>query len=192
VNQSVIIAQADKNLGPVGIDVKDYIKLGLEHLLDTLTYKMLTETQAARDIHELREEIYSWTIRHQRSLSDDVVDFIRKHLDNTADDPLGYFYLLIKLHKTPISGRLVCLNCGSLPHALGQWVDETLESLWRDVVATPKGHTPLHCLTNQQGYDVPIERLTITWHHPPNLGNLLSYRKLENCTGLKVLSFIKT
>jgi hypothetical protein len=52
-NQSIIIAQADKNLGPVGIDVEDYIKLGLEHLLDTLTYKMLTETQAARDIHEL-------------------------------------------------------------------------------------------------------------------------------------------
>jgi hypothetical protein len=52
-NQSVIIVQAEKNLGPVGIDVEDYIKLGLEHLLDTLTYKMLTETQAARDIHEL-------------------------------------------------------------------------------------------------------------------------------------------
>ncbi len=28
-NQSVIIAQAVKNLGPVGIDIKDYIKLGL-------------------------------------------------------------------------------------------------------------------------------------------------------------------
>ncbi len=47
-------------------------------------------------------------------------------------------------------------------------------------------------LTNQQGYDVPIERLTIAWHRPPNLGNLLSYRKLENRTGLNLSSFIKT
>jgi hypothetical protein len=119
-NQSVIIVQADKNLRPVEIDVNDYIKLGLGHLLDTSTYKMLTETQAARDIHELQEEIYSWTIHHRHSLSDDVVNFIGKHLNNTADDPLGYFYLLIKLHNTPISGRPVCSDCGSLPHALGQ------------------------------------------------------------------------
>ncbi len=52
-NQAIIIAQADKNLGPDRIDDEDYIKLGLEHLLDTLTYKMLTEAQAARDIQEL-------------------------------------------------------------------------------------------------------------------------------------------
>jgi hypothetical protein len=93
---------------------------------------MLTETQAARDIHELQEEIYSWTIHHCCSLSDDMVNFIRKHLNNTADDPLGYFYLLIKLHKTSISGRPVCLDCGSPPHALGQWVDEILQPIVQD------------------------------------------------------------
>jgi hypothetical protein len=131
-NQTIIIAQADKNLGLVGIDVKDYIKLGLEHLLDTLTYKILMEAQAARDIQELQEEIYSWNICHRCSLSDDVVNFIRKHLDDAADDPLGYFYLLIKLHKTPISGRPVCLDCNNLPHALGQWVDKTLQPIVQD------------------------------------------------------------
>jgi hypothetical protein len=46
-NQSVIIAQVDKNLGPAGIDIKDYIKLGLEHPLNTLTYEMLIEAQGA-------------------------------------------------------------------------------------------------------------------------------------------------
>jgi hypothetical protein len=71
-------------------------------------------------------------IHHRRSLSDDVVNFIRKHLNNTADDPLGYFYLLIKLHKTPISGRPVCLDCSSLPHALGQWVDKSLQPIVQD------------------------------------------------------------
>jgi hypothetical protein len=46
--------------------------------------------------------------------------------------------------------------------------------------------------TNEQGYNIPIEQLTIAWHWPPNLGNLLSYRKLNHRTGLKVLSFVKT
>jgi hypothetical protein len=81
---------------------------------------MLTEAQAVRDIQELQEEIYLWTICHHCSLSDEVVNYIRKHLDDATNDHLGYFYLLIKLHKTPISGRPVCLDCGSLPHALEQ------------------------------------------------------------------------
>ena len=124
-NESVIIANADKNLGPVGIDTEDYIKMGLDHLLDPSTYTLLTEEQAAKDIDKLQADIYTWTVCHRRSLSDDAVNFIRKHLEESAKDPLGYFYLLIKLHKQPISGRPVCSDCGSLPHALGRWVDET-------------------------------------------------------------------
>ncbi len=79
-----------------------------------------------------------------------------------------------------------------LPYHPANPSSKSIQKLWHDMVATPNGQTPLYCLTNQQGYDVPIERLTIAWHRPPNLGNLLSYRKLENCTGLKVSSFIKT
>ncbi len=41
-NESVIIANADKNLGPAGIDTEDYIKMGLDHLLDPSTYTLLT------------------------------------------------------------------------------------------------------------------------------------------------------
>ncbi|KAL7549859.1 hypothetical protein ACHAWF_013119 [Thalassiosira exigua] len=45
------------------------------------------------------------------------------------NDPFGYFYLLYKLHKQPVSTRLVCSDCGSLPHALGQWVDKQLQPI---------------------------------------------------------------
>jgi hypothetical protein len=62
-----------------------------------------------------------------------MVNYIRKHLDDAAADPLVYFYLLlIKLHKTPITGRPVSLDCGSLPYALGQWVDKTLQPIVQD------------------------------------------------------------
>jgi hypothetical protein len=129
----VIIASADKNLGPVGVDTEDYIKMGLDHLLDPFTYTLLTKEQAVKDIDKLRVDIFSWTISHRQSLSDDAVNFIWKHLEDSAKDPLGYFYpLLIKLHKQPISGRPVCSDCGSLPHALGRWVDETLQPIVKD------------------------------------------------------------
>ena len=75
---------------------------------------------------------YSPGLSATANLSDDDVNFIWKHLENAAKDPLGYFYLLIKLHKQPISGRPVCSDCGSLPHALGQWVDETLQPIVKD------------------------------------------------------------
>ncbi len=79
-----------------------------------------------------------------------------------------------------------------LPYHQTNPSSKSIQKLWHDVVATPNGQTPLHCLTNQQGYNVPIEWLTNAWHRSPNLGSLLSYRKLENRTGLKVSSFIKT
>ena len=104
----------------MGIEVEHYIKLGLDHLLDSSTYELLTEDQAEDDAVTLRAAIHAWTVRHRCSLSDDTVNFIREHLDKAAKDPLGHFYLLIKLHKLPISGHPVCSNCGSLPHALGR------------------------------------------------------------------------
>ncbi len=131
-NESVIIANADKNLGPVGIDVEHYIKLGLDHLLNPSTYELLTEDQAKQKTDALWHNIYAWTVNHRNSLSDDTVFFIRDHLDKTKMDPLGYFYLLIKLHKLPISGRPVCSDCGSLPHALGRYVDEMLQPIVKD------------------------------------------------------------
>jgi hypothetical protein len=63
---------------------------------------------------------------------DDAINFIRNHLKDSAEDPLGYFYLLIKLHKQPISGCPICSDCGSLTHALGRWVDKTLQPIVKD------------------------------------------------------------
>ena len=131
-NESVIIANADKNLGPVSIDAERYIKLGLDHLLDSSTYEMLTEEQAKQDIDTLWHEIFDWTVRHRSKLPDDTVNFIQSHLKKAMLEPLGYFYLLLKLHQQPITGRPVCSDCGSLPHALGRYVDGELQPIVRD------------------------------------------------------------
>ncbi len=79
-----------------------------------------------------------------------------------------------------------------LPYHPANPSSKSIQKLWNNCVAIPKGQPPLHGMTNNQGYDIPIEHLTIAWHRPPNLGNLLSYRKLDKCTGLNVLSYIRT
>jgi hypothetical protein len=60
-------------------------------------------------------------------LTIDRRNYIRKKISKASSDPFRYFYLTIKIHKTPISMRLVCSNLASLPHSLGQWVDLVLQ-----------------------------------------------------------------
>ena len=127
-----LIAGADKNLGPVGIEPEWYIQLGLSHLHDKSTYKFLTERNADQDATALKAEIYDWTVRNRKALTDDETHFVRHHLDKAELVPHGYFYLLIKLHKEKINGRPVCSDCDSLPHALGRWVDAQLQPIVKD------------------------------------------------------------
>ena len=63
--------------------------------------------------------IFEWTVQHRKALSKQEVTFIRKKLEKAMEDPYGFFYLLYKLHKDPISTKGVCSDCGSLPHPLG-------------------------------------------------------------------------
>jgi hypothetical protein len=86
----VIIANADKNLGPVGINVEHYIKLGLDHLLDPSTYVFLTKDQADQDIHDLGLAIHAWTVRHRCLLPNDTVYFIQEHMGKASKKPLRY------------------------------------------------------------------------------------------------------
>ena len=95
--------------------------------------------------------------------------------------------LRMKSRKATESRRQVFLH---LPYRPANPASKVIQRLWYNLVGTPPGKLPLNKLTNRQGYDVPIDRLTIAWHCPPNLANLLSYRKLEHRTGLKVSSFL--
>lgn len=52
-------------------------------------------------------------------------------MEKARSDPFGYFYLLAKLHKTPVSTRPVCSDCASLPHSIGKWIDRQLQPIVR-------------------------------------------------------------
>ena len=128
-NKDIVILSADKGLGPVGVNIKQYIEWGKQHLTDSSTYKIITHEQAYRAAEELYQSIFQWTCLHRRDLDDDTVRYIRDHVEKARKDPFGYFYLLAKLHKTPTSTRPVCSDCASLPHSVGKWVDRQLQPI---------------------------------------------------------------
>jgi len=128
-NKEITILSADKGLGPVGVTTIQYITWGLNHLTDSSTYTFLSAEQAHKDCEALYTAIYQWTCRHRTALTDDTVKYIRQHVEPARRDPFGYFYLLAKLHKTPISTRPVCSDCASLPHSIGKWIDKQLQPI---------------------------------------------------------------
>jgi hypothetical protein len=179
-NTSTLIDSTDKNLGPVGIEADLYIKLGLEHLLDLLTYKLLSEQQAHQDAINLESQIYNWTVHNRQALSDDEANFIQKHLEANKD-PHGYFYLLIKLHKEKILGRPVCFDCGSLPHALGRWVDAQLQPIIKDQALYFKNSFTLKA--DLDGLDIPPNASLYTYDAVAMYPSINTVQCLEQLLG---------
>ena len=132
-NQDIIIAHADKNLGPVGVDTEQYIRWALdEHLSDATTYVQISEADAIKASNDLFTEIYKWTRNAGSCLSQDARSYIRYWIQKNRFDPFGYFYLTIKIHKNPVSTRPVCSDCASLVHPLGKWLDYALQPVVAD------------------------------------------------------------
>ncbi len=78
-NKNVIIAHADKNLGPVGVNTNQYIRWALNnHLLDTSTYLQVSEDDALQSTSDLYYEIYQWTNNFviASNLSKSSIDYI--------------------------------------------------------------------------------------------------------------------
>ena len=74
-----------------------------------------------------------------------VSEIHTKKLDDSKEDQFGYFYLLYKLQKMSSKARPVRSDCTSLPHALGECVDEMLQPMvkaqatyFRDLFALKK------------------------------------------------------
>jgi hypothetical protein len=54
-----------------------------------------------------------------------------------------------------------------------------IQQLWRTSVMTPPNKMPLTQLANRDGHRISIRKLTVAYSRAPNLGNILSCRKLR-------------
>ena len=65
-----------------------------------------------------------------------------------------------------------------------------IQKLWRELVVQPKTKPHITHLKNYFGERFTTSRLVIAYSRHPNIGNLLSYRKICNRPGLKVSSYL--
>ncbi len=81
-NKDIIIAHADKNLGPVDLDTETYICWALdEHLTDVSTYVQISEQKAQTYATKLYLTIYKWTQENRMcsSLTKDATAWCKPH-----------------------------------------------------------------------------------------------------------------
>jgi len=121
----VVIARADKNLGIVLLNSTDYCKKVFDHLLDTNTYRCLTDKEASKCVADFLAQF--------TTLRKDHPSIFRQHSKffSIYEQNWKYatFYLLIKIHKTPIVGRPIVASHSWITTGLSKWIDLTLNPI---------------------------------------------------------------
>jgi hypothetical protein len=61
------------------------------------------------------------------SFTKDATAYICHWTLKNQNDPFGYFFLMIKIHKAKGGTPPICSDCASLAHPLGKWLNYTLQ-----------------------------------------------------------------
>lgn len=129
-NKDIIITNADKNMGICIVNTQAYINEGLRQLSDTNTYTLVTEKP---DMNSLFNGLRELLTRHMFL----YVDTRKKKLSTYAEYMLqlenhpalriGAFYMLMKVHKTPIAGRPIVSSINTVTYFASKFVDYCLQ-----------------------------------------------------------------
>jgi hypothetical protein len=98
-----IVVQCDKNLGPACIDIPSNITLAFrDHLNDEASYGYLTPNEAQSHGDLIRKPLKRWIEQWKTKLNQHELWFIRSALKDPEMDHISTFYLLMKIHKSPL------------------------------------------------------------------------------------------
>jgi len=136
-NPELAICKTDKNLGPAIIERKRYLDLAFrDHLSDQHTYQQITKAEAIQRMTATYKAILAWLNHHKDRLSKAEITFLKRTCilhDDTGNIKFPQFYLLAKIHKTPLKTRPIVSVIASLLHGLGRWVDRQLQPIARSI-----------------------------------------------------------
>ena len=103
-NQTVVLNDTDKNVGPAAADTTKVIEECKRQLYDKEVYKFLNEEQAKQFVKEIQIRLRNIVSRHKKNgiCSTKEAEFLLSKMNN-FDIP--HFYIIWKILKDPIVGR---------------------------------------------------------------------------------------
>jgi len=131
----IIVITADKNLGYVITDTSWYEKACLDHLLSdsyiNVTNTFYKDGHCMDIIHQLYHELCTKVTEYTKNFTITPLEakWICKKLDNNKNFSPASFYILPKIHKTPIKGRPIVPCMTWLTFHLSEWIANQLNPL---------------------------------------------------------------
>jgi hypothetical protein len=134
--KDIRIIPADKNLGTVIISLSDYNALCYKILNDQLTYAVVDHHgsfnvvafQKLRSILSKHKRLYSFK-RILSPLAKSILQLENSKLLRKA----GKFYILPKMHKTPIAGRPIVSCINTITYHASKYLDNLLKPLLKKI-----------------------------------------------------------
>jgi hypothetical protein len=123
-----MVSQTDKNLGPAIIDRTLFVNYAFsDHLLDTNTYQRLNKGGILDYVQKITDKLLMFIDKNFKPNTSDCTYL--EHALKKVNDPFAYFYLLAKIHKSPMKTRPILSVSGSLLEGLGKWTDLQLQKI---------------------------------------------------------------
>jgi hypothetical protein len=131
-NKKIRIRYADKNVGITVMDATWEFNQARKHLSDTRNYKHLTPEELQHYAAEAYSKAYDLIVRRMKKMVSTATHrFLCISLTN--QEPCT-FYVVPKLHKTPISTRPIAASHSWTTTGLSIWVDSMLQPVVHAVV----------------------------------------------------------
>lgn len=150
--QSIVIKPADKNLGLTVFDRDHYISLRLQHLEDVSTYRSTESVPFDQISDKLDRILLRYDVRNL--FGSDLIRFFKQVPENGFRANL--FYVLPKLHKTPLVGKPICSATGYVTNHASRWLDDRLQPLIRSHSAHLRDSQQLLCELDSKPFDPGI------------------------------------
>lgn len=129
-DNSIVVCSSDKNLGLCIVDRSWYHDAAMSHLSDNNSYTMITQMIEFVEIfNTLRKILDSYSLLYldlNRNSFSPLAAYLLT-IEDTPKQRLCKFYLLIKIHKSPISTRPISSNTNYLSWHTSKWLDMELK-----------------------------------------------------------------
>ena len=126
-NPTVRVLATDKNLGPALVSTEWVEKETLKHLNDIQSYAQVTKddwTFRRLKVIETRDKLVN---SYSRFLPPNSLKFLRSLDDSPRSIDPAKFYIIPKIHKSPIAGRPIAASHSYITRPISIFVDELVK-----------------------------------------------------------------